>query len=153
MITFLESLEIPETDFLAFEKRNKAIEAEKVFKNVFANPNDNILRMELEKIQLKFLIGSNENDVKKVYKYYENLLAFVRKNINQSSKEEKAYFEQMEKILFSYKTRLDDNMFKGNFLEDKENLVKIIFKEINSPKADGTSQIKKYLMLNLVKKE
>lgn len=64
MITFLESLEIPETDSLAFEKRKKAIEAEKVFKNVFANPNDNILRMELEKIQLKFLIGSNENDVK-----------------------------------------------------------------------------------------
>lgn len=125
MIAFLENLETFDAD--ALSRKNKAIETEKIFEKVFANPSEKVLKTELEKMQLKVLIGNGGDDAQKAYSYYESLLLSIKNNIDSTSGDEKAYFKEMEKTISTYKIKLDNDLYKGKILEEKDDVARKVF--------------------------
>lgn len=77
----------------------QAIEQEKVFKEVFSNPNDRVVATELGKIQLKWLandFGTSQNSspgISKVQSAFESFITMVQKYQKESQGDERKYFD------------------------------------------------------------
>lgn len=129
MLKFLESLEVSQNDIAQNEQMKKAIEAEKVYAEMFSKPTENVLKTELGKMQLKWLINDNQGESNKAYDYYQSLQDSINEQIKTAEGSEKKYFTQMQEMLKPYQEMLDNSKYKGSKLEDSNNLVKKIFEK------------------------
>ncbi len=105
---------------------SKAIEREKVFKEIFANPTDNILKTELAKINLKHAVNSNAPAIDDAFATLSSAVKkFEPAAVTES---EKTYFKMMREKLGEY-IRL--NIVKDNAekLIDEKNIAAKIFNE------------------------
>lgn len=99
MIEFLSGLKTP--DAVTKEQIDAAIEQEKLFKELFKNPSERVVRTELAKIQIKWL--ANDMDISKertmgVKKVQDALAQFTlrtRHYMKNSSGLEKKYFKHI----------------------------------------------------------
>lgn len=141
MLKFLESLEVSPNDIPQTEQIKKAIEAEKVYAEIFSNPTENVLKTELGKMQLKWLINDNQGNSNKAYNYYQSLKNSIDEQTKTAEGSEKKYFTQIQEMLKPYQEMLDNLKYKGSGLEDSKNLVKKFFEkspiEPNPPAGSG----------------
>lgn len=129
MLEFLETLKVSPNDIPQTEQMKNAIEAEKIYAEIFSNPTENVLKAELGKMQLKWLINDNQGDLNKAYNYYQYLIDSIDEQIKTAEGSEKKYYKQMQETLKPYKELLDNSKYKGSELEDSKNLVKKIFEK------------------------
>ena len=76
MLGFLESLQVNPQDNMPATRMQKAIENEKIFIEIFSNPSDEVIKAELEKIQMKWLLNDYQGANKKAYTYKNQHLQF-----------------------------------------------------------------------------
>ena len=148
MAEFLEKLKISPNDTAQITQRDSAVQTEKLFAEIFSNPSENVLKSELEKIQLKWLMNDYQGGKAKAFDYFEKYLANIDQYSAQASENEKQYFSVMKKLLEQYKNDLNTQEYKGSVLADSENLVKRIFekvetavKEVETTAAEAGEQI------------
>ena len=126
---FLEKLEISLHDTEQIAQRDSAKQTEKLFAGIFSNPSENVLKSELEKIQLKWLMNDYQGGKTKAFDCYEKYIANLEKYSAQATESEKQYFDIMKKVLEKYKSFLNVPEYKGDTLDDSQNPVKRIFEE------------------------
>lgn len=133
MLNFLKSLEVSPNDIELNEQIKKAIDAEKLFIEIFANPSEDVLKTELSKIQLKWLINDNQGNKNKAYDYLISLQESINAQAGKTTGSEKNYFLHMQELLKPYKEILDVSRYKDSKLEDCNDLVKTIFDKDKHP--------------------
>ncbi len=132
MAEFLEKLQISPNDTAQIAQRDSAVQTEKLFAEVFSNPSENVLKSELEKIQLKWLMNDYQGGKTKAFDYFEKYLANIEQYSSQATENEKQYFNVMKKLLEQYKNHINTQEYKGGILTDSENLVKRIFEKVET---------------------
>lgn len=134
MIDFLEHLEVSPNDIEQSEQIKKAINTEKMFIETFSNPSENVLKTELGKMQLKWLINDHQGNQNKAYDYLIKLQESINVNAKNATGSEKKYFINMQEFLKSYENFLNNSTYKGSELEESKDLVKTIWdNHQNSP--------------------
>ena len=129
MAEFLHTLEISPSDVKQINQRNSAVNVEKLFADVFSNPSENVVKSELEKIQLKWLMNDYQGGKNKAFDYFNKYLANIEQYSLSSNNAEKQYFKEMKSTLASYRPILDNDSYKGKVLSEEENLLIKIFKK------------------------
>lgn len=145
MEKFLESLNIEDailpTDSneeieKAKSKLQNAIQYEKLAQDVFENPSDKLLKVELAKIQLKpYLwpddLGSKIPNRQKVESACSQLKSLLEENIGTSKDIEKSYFIKTLEKYEEDKSWIDKYKIAHDSVEipENENLIKILFKK------------------------
>lgn len=127
MAEFLQSLEISPSDTKQLNERKAALENEKLFAEMFLNPSENILKAELGKMQLKWLINDYQGANAKAFDYFNKYMTELNTCTLSSNGREKAYFHEMKEMITQYKEMLNQQIYKGAKLEEKDNLIKTIF--------------------------
>ena len=130
MAEFLEKLQISSNDAAQFTQRDNALKTEKMFAEVFSNPSENIIKSELGKIQLKWLMNDYQGGKTKAFDYFNKYLADIEQYSAQAVEQEKPYFDVIKKFIEPYRGCLDTAEYKGAVLADGENLVKKLFEKI-----------------------
>ncbi len=130
MAEFLEKLQISPNDTAQIAQRDSAVQTEKLFAQVFSNPTENVLKSELGKIQLKWLMNDYQGGKTKAFDYFNKYLADIEQYSAQAAEQEKPYFDVIKKFLEPYRGCLDTAEYKGAVLADGENLVKKLFEKI-----------------------
>ena len=133
MLSFLKSLEVSQNDTELTEQIKKAISVEKLFIEIFANPSEDVLKTELSKMQLKWLINDNQGNKNKAYNYLISLQDAINGQVVKATGSEKNYFLHMQELLKPYKDILESSKYKGAKLEDCDDLVKTIFDKNKLP--------------------
>ena len=128
----MEKLQISPNDTAQIAQRDSAVQTEKLFAQVFSNPSENVLKSELEKIQLKWLMNDNQGGKTKAFDYFEKYLANIEQYSAQAGENEKQYFSVMKQLLEQYKNHINTQEYKGAVLADSENLVKRIFEKVEN---------------------
>lgn len=139
MLAFLKSLEISPNDTKQMEQMQKAINTEELFVEIFEKPTEEVLKAELGKMQLKWLINDNQGNSNKAYDYLTSLQKSIKEQAGKAEGIQKKYFLHMQELLVPYKKILDDAKYKGSQLEESADLVKTIFEKgpIIQPPAGG----------------
>ena len=127
MIEFLENMEMSPADTAQIQKKQDALEAEKVFKIVFSDPSEQVVKTELGKIQLKWLMNDYQGAHTKAFDYFNKLVNQTQEYSQNSQGAEKSYFELMTKRLDTFKNTLTDAKYKGGVLEEQDDIVKKVF--------------------------
>lgn len=130
MVEFLENMEMSPSDTAQVQKKNNALETEKMFKTVFASPNEKVMRTELGKIQLKWLMNDYQGANTGAFDYFNKLVNQTREYAQTSIGAEKTYFETMMQRLDGFKEVLNNEVYKGTVLADKDDIVKKVFDKI-----------------------
>lgn len=123
MADFLESLKISESDTTQFEMWKNAVEEEKIFKEVFANASENVMKAELGKIQLKWLASCDSAEQRKTFGYFQNYLDMIDGLEKNAQGAEKKYFSSLKNRISCM--HFEKEEFQGRKLADNENIVKI----------------------------
>ncbi len=131
MVEFLEKMDMSPSDLAQTNQKNSALEAEKVFKNVLAEPGENVARTELGKIQLKWLMNDYQGSHTKAFDYFNKLVNQTQEFSQKAIGAEKEYFNLMAKRLDSFRAELADPKYHGAVLEEKDDLIKKVFENIN----------------------
>lgn len=141
MIDFLESLNISPNDTMQYSMHNNAIEHEKVLKEVFANPSENIMKSELGRIQIKWLINTEEKR-NKTFSTFNEYLAMVKGFSESAQGAEKKYYEAINLRMQQLRELIEQEIFKGANLNDDENILKTIFNKAkeNISQVSGSAQ-------------
>ena len=150
MADFLESLKISESDTTQFEMWKNAVEEEKIFKEVFANASENVMKAELGKIQLKWLASCDSAEQRKTFGYFQNYLDMIDGLEKNAQGAEKKYFSSLKNRISCM--HFEKEEFQGRKLADNENIVKIVFENIkeNTPATGGTISKKAVALLGLI---
>ncbi len=138
MIEFLESLELSKTDKTQYEMLKNAVEEEKVFKEVFANASENVMKAELGKIQLKWLSVCDLEQRHGTFGYFQDYLNMLNEFEKNAQGAEKKYFASLKKTISSI--NFEHGEFQGRKLADDENIIKIIFDNIKT-KTSATGKL------------
>lgn len=136
-IKFLKTLKIdPKSKagaFIPYDEVEKAIDEEKTIAKLLSNPTEEITRMELEKIQLRWLINDHQGAKNKAYSYSSAL----RKNIDirlekaqkGGNKSEIEYYEILRNNTCMQQTYMENNrleQFQSGTLKKEEDIFNII---------------------------
>lgn len=125
---FLKSEDTSESIEKAKQSLQKAIRHEEISEEVLKNPNDNIIKTELTKIQLRYLGSGNEQiaDKKTIVNLYNNFVKTTTEYAQKSKDLEKEYFEN---TLLSFQDFLEKNRApeKNTSLPDENNIIKVLF--------------------------
>ena len=127
MAEFLENMDIAPGDTAQAEMRNKALETEKMFKEVFAAPSENVAKTELSKIQLKWLINDYQGAHVKAFDYFKRLFKQTQEFAQNSTGIEKTYFDTVLIHLDRFKEMLNNDRYKGAVLLNSDDVVKKVF--------------------------
>ena len=130
MVKKKKKMDMSPTDTLQVQKHNDALEAERVFKTVFASPSENVARTELGKIQLKWLMNDYQGAHTKAFDYFNKLVEQTKEYSQNAQGAEKSYFELMTKHLEAFNNTLSDGRYHGAVLEEKDDIVKKVFEKI-----------------------
>lgn len=130
MIEFLESLKLSKTDKAQLDMRKNAVEQEKIFKEVFANPSENVMKAELGKMQLKWLVLCHGDQQHKTFSYFQDYLNMINTLEQNAQGTEKKYFASLKERISAL--NFEHEVFKGRELADDENLIKIIFENVKA---------------------
>ena len=84
-----------------------------MFIEIFANPSEDVLKTELSKIQLKWLINDNQGNKNKAYDYLISLQESINTKAGKTTGSEKNYFLHMQELLKPYKEILDVFQIQG----------------------------------------
>jgi len=128
MMEFLSSLNVDEN---GKSKINQAIEHEKLFKEIFENPSENVIKTELSKIQLKWLANDHQGGQKYIKSTFKDFINATQEYQKQASGSEKKYFDG---ILSHFENFIDLQGLQEEpehiLLEDNKNILKILFEKI-----------------------
>ena len=127
MTEFLEKLEISPNDIEQITQRNNTVQTEKMFYEVFSNPTENILKSELSKIELKWLINDYQGGKSKAFEYFNRFLKNIDSYTHSAVGIEKQYFDEMKHLLAQYRNFLDNDQYKGQSLTNAESIIGKIF--------------------------
>ena len=141
MVEFLEKMDMSPNDIAQSSQKQKALDAERVFKNVFAAPSENVAKTELGKIQLKWLINDYQGAHTKAFDYFNKLINQTREYAQNAEGMEKDYFELVAKRLDSFTEMLKDSKYQGDVLEEKDDVVKKVFDKITQKIEEKTEKI------------
>ena len=130
MVEFLENMDMSPRDTLQVEMKNNALGTEKLFKEVFASPTENVARTELGKIQLKWLINDYQGGNTKAFDYFNKFFNQTQQYAQNSIGTEKSYFDTMIQRLNGFREILNDERYKGAVLSEKEDIVKKVFDNV-----------------------
>ncbi len=128
----------------AKSKLQKAIRYEELAQHVFKNPNDDLLKVELAKLQVKTFfgfddLGSKIPNKQKVKSACSQLISLLEKNIETSEGMKKEYFEEtLEKWKKEY--FWTEHIENSVDIPDNENLIKILFEQ-NKPIDKTTNKL------------
>lgn len=139
MSKFLSSLSLEELQMYNYSdsqieraksRIQKAINYENMAKNILANPSDDIIKIELAKLQLRTTLnlqdslGSKVKNPNKLKDTYEQLITLLKEGIENSNGEKKDYLSE---TLKNYENLFKDYLFESEQVKrpDNENLVKI----------------------------
>lgn len=129
MIDFLNGLNI--SDKNTKNKISQAIEQEKVFREVFANPKKEIIKTELGKVQLKWLLNDFPSGIKKAKNTFYNFIKTSQKYQQKATGEERKYFDG---ILTHFENSLELQSLKdypfNDLLEDNKNILKVLYRKV-----------------------
>ena len=140
---FLESLNFDNISVADFSKEKidtaqsdlkSAINYEDLIKKVLANPDDDIVKVELSKLQLRTFLNLDDSlkspieNSKKLKAAYNQLISTPEEGIKNSDGDKKEYFIQ---TLKSFKDKFKGNEFVQGQVEipENENLIKVLFKQ------------------------
>lgn len=156
MKRFLESLNIDSADFGEFDiekinsaksKLQRAIDYEGLAREVFENPTDSTVKVELSKIQLRTFLNLGDSlkspveNSKKLKASYNQLISLLKESIEKSEGNTKKYYEQM---LQSFEELFKIYEFAPNQVEipESENLVKVLFKQVTNEAVSFADKVK-----------
>lgn len=139
MIEFLESLALSKTDTYQQNMRKNAVEEEKIFKEVFANPSENVMKAELGKMQLKWLILCHGDQQKKTFSCFQDYLNMINRLEQGAQGVEKKYFASLKERISEM--NLEHEVFKGKQFADSENLVKILFENVKTKAQKAVEEV------------
>lgn len=136
------------------EKANQSLENainyEQLIKEVLSNPTDDVVKVELAKLQLRTFLNLGDSlnspieNIKKLQAAYNQLISLLEENIKNSDGNKKEYYIQ---TLNSYKAKFKDYVFEQGQVEipENENLLKALFKkpQITKENSDNIKQIAK----------
>lgn len=129
MVEFLEKLPVSKDTPKEYEMHQNAIKHEKMLKEVFSNPSDDVIRTEMGKIQLKWHINNDYQYRIKALDCFQKLSDSVCDFIQNAKDAEKSYFEAFTLKLNQYNHIMAQDTFKGGVLYDEENVMKTMFKK------------------------
>ena len=130
MVEFLENMDMAPSDLAQAYTKKTALDAEKVFQNVFAAPSENVARTELGKIQLKWLMNDYQGAHTKAFDYFNKLVKQTQEYSQMAVGLEKDYFDLMAKHLDSFRDVLTDSNYQGAVLEENDDIVKKVFDRV-----------------------
>lgn len=142
MVNFLESLNVSQNDTAQFTMRKNAIEQEKVFKEVFSNPSENVMKSELGRIQLKWLVNNTEENRNKVFSTFNEYLDMIKGFGESAQGNEKKYYEAVNLRMNHFKELIGEQTFQGGKLKDDENILKIVFEKVKEKAETIKTEIK-----------
>lgn len=148
LVKFLENLSLDEINKMGYSKEQfdvaksnieKAINYENITKKALANPTNDIIEIELAKMQLRTILnlhdslGSKIENPKKLKHAYEQLVSLLENGIKNSNGDKKEYFSEMLK---SFENKFLNYPFVEEqvLIPDKENLVNIFNSLKEEPK-------------------
>lgn len=143
MKNFLQGLNFKDIDTAAFEHQKveaaktnlrNAVDYEGLIKDTLANPTDDVVKVELAKLQLRTFsyledsLNSPVNNSAKLQDAYTQLVTVLEDGIKNSEGNKKEYFTQ---TLDYFKSNFDNyNFVQGQVpIPDNENLIKVLFDE------------------------
>ena len=143
MKNFLESLDFDSidpkefgTDKIASGKNTlkHAIDYEALIKEILSNPDDDVVKTELAKLQLRTFLNLGDSlkspieNSKKLKSAYDQLIEVLNNGIKSNEGNKKSYFVQ---TLNDFEEKLKDYKFVDGQVEipDNENLIKVLFKK------------------------
>ena len=143
MKNFLESLDFDSidpkefgTDKIASGKNTlkHAIDYEALIKEILSNPDDDVVKTELAKLQLRTFLNLGDSlkspieNSKKLKSAYGQLIEVLNNGIKSNEGNKKSYFVQ---TLNDFEEKLKDYKFVDGQVEipDNENLIKVLFKK------------------------
>ena len=127
MIPFLQDLKIETTDVAQIQQRENAVNTEKLFSKIYSNPSDNVIKAELEKIQLKWLINDYQGAKTKAFDFLNKYLSNIENYLQHASSDEKPYFDTMKKMLEPYKNFLNKQEFNTHIFDNKDCITNVVF--------------------------
>ena len=125
-----------------------AVNYEDLIKKVLSNPDDNVVKVELSKLQLRTYLNLGDSlkspieNSKKLEAAYNQLIANLKEGIKNSKGDKKEYFIQ---TLNGFKDKFKNYKFVQEQVEipDNENLIKVLFKQTTDKINDTAKNIKK----------
>ena len=143
MKDFLESLDFNDIDSKEFgidkiisgkNTLKQAIEYEALIKEILSNPDDDVVKTELAKLQLRTFLNLGDSlkspieNPKKLQSAYNQLIKTLNNAIQNCDGNKKSYFLQ---TLNDFKEKFKDYKFVDNQVEipDDENLIKVLLKK------------------------
>lgn len=109
-----------------------AIEQEKVFKEVLSTPSDNVIKSELGRIQLKWLINNKPEYQNKAFNCFSEYMEMIRGFGETAQGTEKKYYEAIKTRMSEFNQFIGERLFCGKTLNDNENMLKIVFGEVKA---------------------
>lgn len=129
MVEFLEKLPVSKDTPKEYEMHQNAIKHEKMLKEVFSNPSDDVIRTEMGKIQLKWHINNDYQHRIKAFDCFQKLSDSVCDFVQSAKGAEKSYFEAFALNLNNYNHIMSQDTFHGGVLIDDVNVMKTMFKK------------------------
>ena len=116
------------------DKLKQAINYETLAKEILSNPNEDVVKVELAKLQLRTFLNLTDSlnspieNSKKIKSAYANLLSVLNNGIKNSNGDKKNYFIQ---TLNDFKKKFKNYNFCDNQVEipENEDLIKVLFKK------------------------
>lgn len=153
---FLETLSFDKIDTSEFPEEkinlakldlNNAISYEDLIKKALQNPDNDIVKVELSKLQLRTFLNLGDSlkspieNSKKLYCAYNQLISTLEDGIKNSDGDKKEYFIQ---TLNSVKARFGSCEFAKEQVEipDSENLIKVLFNKTKNQVRPDYDQIR-----------
>lgn len=128
METYLEGLNVSKETPEQYHAVKEAIDTEKLFQEIFENPDERILKTELGKIQIKWLINSQDSYMK-APSAYKDFIKQTQKYLEASDFRHKEYFQNTINYLTDMINEVP-HLKNGETkpLSDSENILKKLFK-------------------------
>lgn len=128
LASYLESLKVSKNTPAEYEMVQNAIETEKLLKDIFENPDEGVIKTELGKIQIKWLLNSQEN-YQKTPSAFKEFIKETQKYLENADFAHKEYFQNSINYvndMFNEVPHLKHS--EAKILPDSENILKKFFK-------------------------
>jgi hypothetical protein len=119
----------------------KAIRHEEVSAEVLKNPSENILKTELAKMQLRYARAGNNQITNEdiLPSIYANFVKTTNEYAQNAAELEKEYFENTL-LIFKESIENTNTTLPNKALPDKQNILKVVFKNIENSITTSTSK-------------